>query len=236
MEAGAFGSTCPDFRRDTIILPQDQFTRERVFAEAKRFLSARGPEHFSRLVIGTNASYLAYYLGKGITESSFQNWEYRLGRAYEEGWNPLQDIAEITAIGGSALLRIRLGSKIEELTLIAGPEIQWALAANVTFLMVSANFHQQLGEGTCSEWITVFLKTRYPLVKARLQMLGRQLQTLSPGQTLFVVARNDSWFIEYPSFPPVYAFDVGNTRPSETQFKLGAEVRVLLQGNSNGSL
>jgi hypothetical protein len=225
--------SCPEYVQRAMIVEPARFSVGTARMIGQEFLRQHPQVTFGKLIIATSKEYLAYYSGKGTSGSDFENWQHRMTLNKRDGWEPIQDIAEVQVIAGSAILRLQRGGAVSRV-LLSGRDplkiIQDGSYEILDFAGVASPDAE--GKGRCLDHLSVFLEAKSKISESVLNQIAASFQKLVPATDLFLSVRNDAWFVSHSDFPPIYAFseDGNSPFPNKKQYMEGKEMMRYFPG------
>lgn len=163
---------------------------------------------YGRAIYGTGGEILGY-IGKVGSPVELKNYFYRLKEVYRGGLRRWPRLAMVLKIGPTGILRIREHGKVKEILLTpqyppAGLEMGYEIL-DISMMICGPRKY-------CS--LNVYARKRKGEIRQdELEVIGRRLCEIDASLEYFIYARPDSWFIEQPEFPFLYAFDEGYALP-----------------------
>lgn len=149
------------------------------------------------------------YVEKGTLVMSADSYFFRLREEFPDGLRTWRRLAMVLKIGSTGILRIRENGRIKEILLTPQhPPPGQDLGYEV--LDFSGNLCGPRKYCGLSVYVR---KVRGAIRQEDLEAIGRRFCEVDPTLEYLIYARPDSWFIEHPDFPFLYAFDEGYRLP-----------------------
>ncbi|WP_321472217.1 hypothetical protein [uncultured Paludibaculum sp.] len=191
-----------------------KFSSGLLYEAAQEFVRDYASVPFGRLLIGTGPE-VREYCGKGSNHISVENYFYRLRYEYPLGLKTWPRLALVLKLGDSAILRVRDGDRIQEMIVgrLTG-SLSWK-DQGYDILEVAPLYDPPDTIGG----LAVFVRVRGSLSQDQVNRFTQDFSRIHPQFTYHVFVRQDTWFIDQPQFPFLYAFDQGGGLPTKDQFK-----------------
>lgn len=194
-----------DFHERAVLVARQHFTVANIEKIAWRFLRETGDLKCIRLQVYTDAAD-ANPLPKPAHQD-YEGWLTWFTRHSEKAWN----LAELVAISGSAVLRIRNSTGVRRLTLRGTDPLVLTFGADRVEIL-HFGFEPIAVPGYVTDrGITVYARTKWHLTPHLGENVIRELRKRLPQADISLYLRNDHWFVEEPYFPTYYPFELGIT-------------------------
>lgn len=203
-----------------LLFERGPFVSEKRQVEGKRFttasLSAEGRDFIGRFDafpfgkgVYAPGRELLNYVEKGTVRIDQRSYFFRLQKEFPLGLRTWPRLAMILKIGQTGMLRIREDGWVKEILLTPqhpapGQELGYEVLDFAGSLCGPRKY--------CG--LLVFLrKQKGEIRQDELESIGRRFCEIDSTLEYLIYARPDSWFIEQPQFPFLYAFDNGYALP-----------------------
>lgn len=185
-----------------------------------------------RIVIhryGSDKDYVRIYGSKGIVDSNFANWRFRVGQMIADGFHPPTAFAEIMLVDGQAVVRLRVHGKISRQVVGARDPLTIAIPGGkceILHFFARPNADRSVRRSDvaglecrdCIGYLTIALKCTREVTQDDAHVVLRYLERLWPSPKEAVVCfRTDEFFYDLGEFPMLYAFGESKDRPWERE-------------------
>jgi hypothetical protein len=217
------------------IVDQAEFTESNVLALARQFVSDNHDRLFASLWIGTDRDRLRYYIsGKGVIHSSTERWLSRLTDSVREGWDPVDNIAEVDVIAGDAVLRARINSSLKRVVLTQRDPLVIVIQERkyeILYFVVRPVNSIHRREREAKFRVSLFVRVHGTLCQGQFHEFARRIARLSPQGDFYIGVREDNWF-DAEDFPMAYAFEGPITVPTVQEYEDGRHIGTWIRGGS----
>ncbi len=189
-------------------LPREKFVEPRLRVEASFFLDASQFVPFGQAIFGTGRELLDY-VPNTVSAGNVENYFDRLRHSFRKGLRKWPRLAMVLKIGPTALLRIREKGRVKEI-LLTPEHPPPGLDLGYEILDIAGSL---CGPRRYCDLVVFVRKADGAIRQQDLEAIGRRLCEVDSSIGYLIYARPDSWFLEHPSFPFLYAFDEGYRLP-----------------------
>jgi hypothetical protein len=189
-------------------LPPGKFTEAELRRRALDFLDQVETIPYARAIYGIGSEILDY-IDKGLEPAEPRAYFFRLRHEFPKGLHTWPRLAMVLKMGRTGILRIREKGRVKEILLTPDyPPPGHELGYEV--LDVAGDI---CGPRKCCGLFVYLRKAKGEIRREDLKAIGQRFCEIDPALKYYVYSRPDSWFIEDPSFPFLYAFDEGYRLP-----------------------
>jgi hypothetical protein len=217
-----------------VLVPEERFTVPEVEAMARRFVSEAGKGLVvAQLSVYTSGEEAA--MDVDSNRNSYITW-----KAYYD-WvaqRPLR-MAQVTAIRGNAVLRIRLADGTVVRRVLSGKDPLHIESDGLDFEILVLGFRSASWIDRCQpdgamSPSGVYLMADAPLTANACDRVTARLGELLGTKILWAAFRNDHWFISFGSYPLIYQFATPSEPPSETEYYSSIAYHCLIWCDKQG--
>lgn len=200
-----------------------------LLAHAKRLLVKEQGRH--RLVIhrfGTDEDYVSSYQTKGVVDSNFENWQYRVRLLLADVPDYLTPLGQITVWDNRAVVQLRTADSVQR-EVIGGPDPLKISVPNgqceiLHFLGRVDGRLLKLNQATggyychgCTPNLSVAVVCSRQAESEDMRIVLRYIQRFWPSpREATIWFRTDEFFFDMAEFPMLYAFGTSKSRPWES--------------------
>ena len=194
---------------ETRTISSGQFTESELRRRALDFLDQVEAIPYARAIYSTGRELLDYTRKGVVHPVDPRAYFHNLQHAFPKGLHTWPRLAMVLKMGRTGILRIREKGRVKEILLTPDyPPPGHELGYEVL----------DLAGDICGprKFCGLFLYLRKAKAEIRredLEAIGQRFCEIDPALKYYVYSRPDSWFIEDPSFPFLYAFDEGYRLP-----------------------
>jgi hypothetical protein len=215
----------------SVLIPSESFNKIFLTALCKKFIAdEKAP--LAKLIVATTEADLLTMLGHKATHTVYQSWypEYVRERSSSG------PAAELIVVNGRATLRIQDQSRSVTTVTLAGGDALKFYADGIEFHLLDFSARTLPGpvagvapQGQVFEF---YFCSRSSFTTDSVRLMTLQIMTRLGLTGVTVAVRDDTWFVEEPTFPTYYRFAPSDIAPTIKQYSGGHQATCLSIGDS----